>query len=333
MEVKAKYYREIGDKRVECTLCPHFCKISEGKTGICRLRKNIGGVLYEIGYGNTISISMDPIEKKPLYHFYPGENILSIGPNGCNLSCDFCQNWEISQRPAPTQEFSPEEIYEVARRNGSIGIAYTYTEPLIWFNYIKDTAEVLHTNDMVNVLVTNGYINKEPLIELLPLIDAMNVDLKSMKDEFYIERCGGRLEPVLNTLKIAKDKTHIEITNLIITGVNDTDKDIENMAKWIADNMGTDTVLHLSRFFPRYKSDEPPTPVDVLKRAMDISKKYLNYIYLGNVSSEGPSHTDCADCGNTLVKRWGYTIQADGVNKGKCVKCGAKVPFIVKKSN
>lgn len=322
MKVEAKYFERIDDEKVRCTLCPHFCKLKDEQVGLCMMRQNLDGTLYEVKYGNTISVTMDPIEKKPLYHFYPGKDILSIGPNGCNLSCDFCQNWEISQRPAPTREYSPEEMVEMTKDYDSIGIAYTYTEPLVWYRYIMDTGKLIKDEGMVNVLVTNGYINEEPLREMLPLIDGMNVDLKTMKDEFYKKRCNGSLEPVLNTLLTVKDNTHIEITNLIVTGWNDGEEDVRKLAEWVAENIGEETPLHISRYFPRHKATDPQTPVEVMEMAHSVASEYLEYVYLGNISVKGPSHTKCQNCGNTLIKRWGYTVEVNGLNGTKCSQCG-----------
>ena len=327
--IEARFYEKLDDMVVRCNLCPHECTIKPNGVGICRVRRNEGGVLISSGYGRTISMSMDPMEKKPLYHFYPGSFILSVGVNGCNLSCDFCQNWECSQRSCPTRYISPEQLIEVAVENNSIGVCFTYTEPLIWHEYIYDTSVMARERGLVSVLVTNGYINEEPLTELLPYIDAMNVDLKAMNDEFYVKRCGGHLDPVLRTLKIAKDKCHIEITNLIIPSANDSPEQIEELAKWISEEMGEDTVLHISRFFPHYKAKEPETPVETLEMAYNIAKKHLKYVYLGNIFLS-PSHTVCPVCGNSLIERWGYNTRVKGLNGSKCSNCNYDTGIINK---
>ncbi|HHE40050.1 MAG TPA: AmmeMemoRadiSam system radical SAM enzyme, partial [Candidatus Cloacimonetes bacterium] len=226
---EAQFYKKLDNNAVQCQLCPQMCTIEEGKRGMCFGRMNKKGILYAENYGETISISMDPIEKKPLYHFYPGKEILSIGPNGCNLTCDFCQNYTISQQKAPTSSLKAEDLIALCKKYNSIGVAYTYTEPLIWYEYILDTAKVLRAHDLKVVLVTNGFINPEPLKQLLPYIDAMNIDLKAFNNDFYKTYCSGRLEPVKNTIGIAAQHTHLEITNLIITDLNDSRSEIEEL--------------------------------------------------------------------------------------------------------
>ena len=212
-EREARYYESLSGNKVRCLLCPHACGIPDGGTGRCNLRENSGGTLYARSYGWTVTANIDPIEKKPLYHFMPGSLILSIGPNGCTLTCDNCQNWNISQERAPTTLIPPGELVELAGRNGSIGVAFTYTEPLLWFEYIEEAAPLLRERGLVSVLVTNGFLNEEPAREIAPLVDAFNVDLKSMNDEFYREHCGGRVEPVKRFIEIAAGVSHVEVTN------------------------------------------------------------------------------------------------------------------------
>jgi len=325
--VEARYYEKLENDAVRCVLCPHRCVVKQGGSGICRVRKNDNGILKSVGYGRTISISMDPMEKKPLYHFYPGSHILSVGVNGCNLSCDFCQNFESSQMDCPTRFISPEDLVEIALQNDSVGVCFTYTEPFVWYEYVYDTGKVAKNRGLVSVLVTNGYVNEEPLLEIIPLIDAMNVDLKSIDDNFYKRRCGGRLEPVLNTLKIAKNKCHIEVTNLIIPGANDSPDRIEELAMWINENLGKDTVLHISRYFPHYKAKESQTPVETLENAYNIAKRHLTYVYMGNLFMS-PSHTYCNNCGELLIERFGYNINVKGLKGSKCVKCGHETGII-----
>ena len=267
---------------VKCLLCPHSCIIAPGKTGICRARKNIDGVLYAINYGECVSLCMDPIEKKPLYHFYPGSQILSTAPNSCNLVCPFCQNAEISQSNAPTQYISPEKLVDMAVSKNSVGIAYTYTEPFTWYEYLLDTAKLAHKQGLKNVIVTNGMINEKPLVELLPYIDAANIDLKSMDDGFYKNILHGELETVLNTIRITKKYWHIEITNLIVPNYNDSIELLTQLVDFVA-SIGIDTPLHFSRYFPHYKLTIPPTPIETLHLAYRIAKEKLQYVYLGNV--------------------------------------------------
>ncbi len=324
--MEASYYESLGDGKVKCVLCPNFCIISDGKKGICRVRTNRKGVLYADSYGEVISLSIDPVEKKPLYHFHPSSQILSTGPNGCNFSCGFCQNSEISQSEAFTRSVPPDELAELASKDGSIGVAYTYTEPFIWFEYIRDAGKLVHERGLVNVLVTNGYVNEEPLRELLPLVDAMNVDIKSIKPEFYSKVCGGKLEDVLRTVEIAAKSCHIELTNLIITNYNDTEDDFEKLTDWVY-SVNPSIPLHFSRYFPHYKFTEPQTPVETLKRAYKIAKSKLKYVYVGNIALENTSDTFCTECGNTLVTRSFYHIKPNGIKNGKCKSCGSPVDF------
>ncbi len=327
MEKEAAYYKKFADGGVQCNLCPHNCIIKPGRVSICRGRVNRNGTLYAANYGKTISVSLDPIEKKPLYHFYPGKQILSIGPNGCNLSCVFCQNWTISQEKAPTEELPPEAAVRMAKQYSSIGIAYTYTEPVIWFEYIRDTATLVRKAGMVNVLVTNGYINPEPLNELLPYIDAMNIDLKSSKNEFYKKLTGGTLEPVLNSIIIASKKTHIELTNLIIPEENDTPEEIAQLVDFVA-SVNKKIPLHFSRYFPAYKLTNQPTPAETLRMAYEIAKKKLDYVYIGNALIDSASDTFCPNCNSRLISRFGFKVSIAGIKNGRCTHCNSEVDII-----
>jgi len=329
------YYQSLDGKKVQCHLCPHNCVIQPDKAGICRQRKNIDGVLYSLNYGQVVSANLDPMEKKPLYHFYPGEKILSIGTNGCNLSCQFCQNWSISQQDSPAEEITPEDVVRMAKSYKARFIAYTYNEPFIWYEFVLATAKVAKEQGIMNVLVTNGFVNPKPLEELLPYISAMNIDIKSIKGDYYLKLCKARLEPVLATAKMAKnpprspfakggDKgVHLEITNLVIPGENDAPEQFEELSKWIAENLGRDTPLHFSAYFPSYKMDNPPTPPETLSQAHKIARKYLNFVYLGNISGgEVGRDTFCHNCGIKLIERIGYqtkiiSLGADGL----CSKC------------
>ena len=324
--MEASYYEPRGDGKLRCLLCPNFCVIADGKQGTCRIRSNRGGTLYADAYGEVVSLSIDPIEKKPLYHFYPARPILSTGPNGCNFRCGFCQNSTISQKKVMTRTVTPEQLAEMASKNGSIGIAYTYTEPFIWFEYIRDAGILVHDRGLKNVLVSNGYVNEEPLRELLPVIDAMNVDVKSMNPEFYSKICGGRLEDVLRTVEIASGSCHVEITNLIITNHNDTVEDFEKLTDWIA-SVDPSIPLHFSRYFPQYKFTEPETSVETLRTAYETAKSKLDYVYVGNIAMEGTSDTCCPNCGSTLVERSYYSVNISGIKDGTCASCGAKTDF------
>ena len=327
-EIIAKYYKVLNG-RTQCLLCPQLCKIQEDKVGICRTRTNKDGKLIVTNYGEITSLAVDPIEKKPLYHFYPGADILSIGGKGCNLSCIFCQNWHISHGEISTRYLSPEQLLEKAlSAESNIGVSFTYNEPLIWFEYIFDCAQLLRSNDMKVVLVTNGFINPEPLKEILPLIDAMNIDLKSYEDDFYKKYCGGRLDPVKETIKTASDAgVHVEVTLLIIPTINDDEKKLVEMTDWLAsvDDM---IPFHISRYFPAYKLDLPPTPVDTLRRVYDIASKKMKYVYLGNQTEFIYTHTFCPACRNVLIERSGYSVRIAGIAEGNCARCGREVDII-----
>ena len=327
-EKEAKYYKVVNGK-THCQLCPHFCKIQDAIAGLCRTRTNKGGTLILTNYGEITSIAVDPIEKKPLYHFYPGTDILSIGGKGCNLNCIFCQNWHISHGDAATRYLSPEQLSEeAAHTEGNIGVAFTYNEPLIWFEYILDCAPLLRSRGLKMVLVTNGYINPEPLKEILPFIDAMNIDLKGYDETFYSKYCGGKLEPVKHTVKTAADAgTHIEVTLLIIPTINDDEKKITEMTQWLASV--DDTIpFHISRYFPSYKLDLPPTPIDTLRNAYDIASKKLKYVYLGNQPEFIYSHTYCPSCHKVVIERHGYSVRISGILNGNCAHCGGKIDMV-----
>ena len=287
--VECRYYQRLDDRRVECLLCPHHCKIANGKTGVCRSRRNKDGVLVSEVYGKPCSLAIDPIEKKPLYHFNPGTKCLSIACTGCNFRCLNCQNHEISQvSPADVGHYglSPQQVVDLCLERHCPGIAYTYTEPLTYLEYIVDTARLAHKNGLWNILVTAGYVCQEPLADLLPYLDAANIDLKSFSDDIYQKVSGGHLQPVLDTiLAMQKAGVWIELTNLIIPGINDDMTMIRQMCRWIAGNGLADNPLHFSRFFPRYKmQDIPPTPIHALKKAKQIAQEEgIKYVYLGNV--------------------------------------------------
>lgn len=315
---EAMYQQKEANHNVRCLLCPHHCNISHGHAGRCRVRVNVDGTLYAKNYGKVISYAYDPIEKKPLYHFYPGSTIFSIGTFGCNLACDFCQNAELVYYEEEADEISDEDIIELARRKNSIGIAYTYNESTIWYEYVLHVAKLAHKAGLKNVLVTNGYINEEPLGELLPYVDAMNIDLKSMEASFYKDICKGSLEPVLNTIELSSKYTHIEVTTLVIEGKNSKCATIEAVAQKIA-SIDPSIPLHLSRYHPAYKMTLPPTPIDTLVQAVDISKEYLEYVYMGNVRGADQT-TYCKICGNPLILRERNT-RVVGIKDKKCNAC------------
>jgi pyruvate formate lyase activating enzyme len=283
---KAMYFNKIEDGKVHCYLCPHNCVIKPEALGACRARKNINGELFSMNYGEITSMALDPIEKKPLNRFYPGSMILSMGTFGCNLKCSFCQNWTIAHEDTQTVTITPREAVEKANElvdRGNIGIAYTYNEPSIWYEYVYETCKLAKGEGLKNVLVTNGFIGKEPLLELLPYVDAMNIDVKAYTAKFYNEICKATLNDVKETVRIASDKCHIELTTLVIPGLNDSIEEIEQLSKWVA-SISPDIPLHLSRYFPNYKLTHiPPTPKDTLIKAREKASEYLKFVYLGNI--------------------------------------------------
>ena len=287
--IECRYYRKLEGDGVECLLCPHHCHIAEGKTGVCRSRRNHDGVLVSEVYGKPCALAIDPVEKKPLYHFHPGTTCLSIACTGCNFRCLNCQNYDISQaspKQADHYNLSPEEVVSLCLKHHCPGIAYTYTEPLTYIEYIIDTVRLAHEAGLWNILVTAGYVCQEPLADLLPYLDAANIDLKSFSDDIYKRVRGGHLQPVLDTILAMRDSgVWIELTNLVIPGINDDMQMIRRMCRWLADNHLTEAPLHFSRFFPRYKMlDIQPTPLPTLRSAKRIAEEEgIKYVYLGNV--------------------------------------------------
>ena len=280
---KAQYWRSEGTS-VRCLLCPHACVLAAGSTGRCRVRRNENGELVSLNYGEVSSMALDPVEKKPLYHFFPGKKVLSAGTWGCNFHCRFCQNWEIAHGDPAFVSTSPDRLAELAAEQGplNIGVAFTYSEPVVWFEYVCDAAAAVKKRGMKNVLVTNGFINPEPLADLLPLIDAMNIDVKAFRAPFYQNVCKGELEAVKRTVETAAGHCHVEVTTLVIPGLNDEDDEIVALARWLA-SIDPEIPLHLSRYFPRYKFELPATPVERLQRARAIAGQYLHNVYVGNV--------------------------------------------------
>jgi pyruvate formate lyase activating enzyme len=328
---EALYYEKKDQDVTACLLCPHYCKIKEGKSGICRFRQNRGGVLYATNYGKVSSFGLDPIEKKPLFHFYPGSYIFSAGTLGCNFKCQFCQNWQISQEETPTTDITPAGMVEMARDYVSmgypnIGIAYTYNEPFMWYEFMLETAKLVREAEMKNVIVTNGYINEAPLREILPFIDAMNIDVKSFTEDYYKKICKGSLQPVLKTVEIAHRECHVELTTLLVTGLNDSAEEIEHLTDWVA-SLDRDIPLHFSRYFPMYKMDLPATPLEMLEQARDIAMKKLHYVYIGNAQLPGTDDTLCPKCGNEVISRIGYSARGVGLADRSCSKCGEEIKF------
>lgn len=327
MKIEAKYYNKKTD-HIECIMCPHFCKIKVDKWGLCRGRKNEEGTLWATNYGETTSIAMDPIEKKPLYHYYPGSLILSIACNSCNMRCPFCQNWEISQVESKTQYLSPQILQKMLKDHESTGVAYTYTEPLMWFEYLIDAGKAIHDVGGKNILVTNGMINEEPLLELMPLVDAMNIDLKTMNPGVYQKILKGNLDAVKRTIEIAYKNCHLEITNLLVTGLNDKKADIDSLVDYVA-GIDPNIPLHFSRYYPNHDYTKPPTSVKIVDYAYSKAREKLAYVYIGNLPSEEGSHTVCPKCGNMLIERMHFQAMVKGLDGSKCNKCGENIPVVV----
>ncbi len=327
-----KYWRKLPDGRVECTLCPRFCRMREGQRGMCFVRGVLDEKVVLTTYGRSSGFCIDPIEKKPLNHFYPGTAVLSFGTAGCNLACRFCQNWDISKSrewDKLQEEASPELIAQIAHSTGCRSVAFTYNDPVIFMEYAIDVAKECHKFNIKTVAVTAGEINEEPRKEFFSHIDAANVDLKGFTERFYRKVCGGHLQPVLDTLKYLVNETDVwvEITTLLIPGHNDSDDEIDAMTKWIYENLGPDIPHHFTAFHPDYKMlDVPHTPPETLTRARKIAMKNgLHFVYTGNVHDPRGGSTWCPNCGELLIGRDWYTIFAWNLKNGRC-KCGYKLP-------
>ncbi len=327
---EALFYTETP-KGIRCLICPNECDIKEGETGDCRNRINKGGVLYSMAYGNPCAVHIDPIEKKPLLHFLPGSTALSIATAGCNLACLNCQNWTISQKsPADTdnQDLMPDKVVQAAIDNHCASVAYTYTEPITFYEYTYDTSVLARQAGVKNVMVTAGYINKEPLLKLCKVIDAANVDLKSFSNDIYLKLNAGKLDTILNTLVTMKDEgVWLEITNLVVPSWTDDLDMIKRMCGWLMQNGFENYPLHFSRFHPTYKLTQlPPTPVTVLQSARDIAvAEGLHHVYIGNVPGLGAENTICPNCHQLVVERKGYRITQQHLNDGRCEFCDTPV--------
>lgn len=325
---KADYYEKTNDS-IKCLLCPKKCRIQEGQAGFCHARKNVGGILYSENYALLSAAALDPIEKKPLYHFYPGAGILSIGTRGCNFACSFCQNWTISQENPRLVNLSVEEAVRLALgEKESIGMAYTYSEPSVWFEYVLETEKLAKKKGLKNVVVTNGYINPAPLDELLAYTDAFNVDLKAFSREFYQKVCSGTLQPVLDNIQKIAEHCHVEITTLLIPGLNDSKDEIGRLSDWLS-KINVDIPLHLTRYFPNYKLNLAPTPPETLQTAKEAASQYLHYVYLGNAADEGITY--CPHCRAVVIdrsKRRSYlTSDKHCRNCGKSIRIVGKIYF------
>ncbi len=352
---EALYYEKLADERVLCTLCPHECKIREGRRGVCGVRFNQGGVLYSLVYDKVVSRHLDPIEKKPLFHFQPGSTSYSIATVGCNMRCTFCQNWQISQQPKgklrhttaplpddpepicpPLEEaaqrivgehITPQQIVDAALWSGASSIAYTYTEPTSFYELAYDTAVLARARGLKNVFVTNGFINEAPLRQIATVLDGVNVDLKFFKDENYRRISGARLQPILEAIRLYRQLgVWVEVTTLLIPGLNDSEDELQRMAAFVY-SVGAEVPWHVTQFYPAYKMlDRPPTPLPTLRRARQIGLAAgLRYVYEGNVPGEGGENTYCYACKALLIQRYGFYLRNNRIRRSQCPDCGASI--------
>lgn len=330
---EAAYYETLAGGATQCNLCPNHCLLAEGQTGLCKVRQNIGGKLYNLAYGKVVSVHLDPIEKKPFFHFLPGSKSYSLATAGCNLRCLYCQNWEIAQNfpeDVKSESMTAEEVVRQALQSNSQSIALTYSEPIAFYEYMLDIARTAKEKGLKVVVVSNGYINQEPLKELLKYIDAIKIDLKGFDEEFYQKFIGGHLQPVLDNLKTIKQSgVWLEIVNLLIPGENDSEEEIRAMSQWIKENLGEEVPLHFSRFYPMYKLQNlPPTPEETVIRAFQIAKETgLKYVYTGNITYPSGETTYCPKSGQVAIKRIGYFVEENNLKNGQCSD-GEKIPGV-----
>lgn len=325
------YQNTLNENKVQCTICPRNCILSEGQRGFCQIRQNLKGNVVLTSYGYNTGLSIDPIEKKPLYHFYPGTKVLSFGTLGCNMGCQFCQNWHISKSKEDPKKLNftePQKIAELAKELGCKSVAFTYNDPVIFFEYAIDTAKICRDMGIKTVAVTAGYISPEPRKEFFSYMDAVNVDLKAFSEEFYKKNCLAKLGPILETIKYIKHETNcwMELTTLLIEGENDSNEEIQKECDWIVQNLGTDVPLHFTAFHPAYKfADRKPTRLVTLLRAYGIAKKAgIKYIYTGNTVDVDTATTYCNSCSKPIIKRDGFQILSTELEEGRCKFCGNK---------
>lgn len=334
MRKEAILYDKIG-KALNCKICERRCIISQGKAGFCQMRENDEGKLYSLNYAAASSVAVDPIEKKPLFHFYPGTTVFSLGSVGCNFRCKYCQNWGISQAELEhisTRDMLPEEAIRLTKEYGCKSIAWTYNEPTMWFEYTLDSAKLAKKEDIKTVYVTNGYMSEESFQEINPYLDAANIDLKGMSNKFYEDLCEARLKPVLdNIIRMHDAHIHIEVTNLLIPGYNDSKEDIKALISFMVEEVGVEVPLHFTRFFPQYQMQNiPPTNIESLQRAHDLAKESgMQYVYIGNAPTADGETTFCPECGEPIIKRDGFSVVSDELKKTrKCPKCKAPLNII-----
>lgn len=328
------YFTSLSGGEIQCELCPKRCRVSKGRRGFCRVRENRDGKYYSLVYGNPCAVHLDPIEKKPFFHVLPATSSFSLATAGCNFQCKYCQNWEISQASPEdvySYEVPPEVVVQKAKETGCHSVAYTYVEPMIFYEYMFDIGQFVKKAGLLNLCHSNGFINSDPLRNLCKVLDAANVDLKGFTETFYREMCSGELAPVLETLKtLKKEKIHLEITNLVIPTYNDDMSVIREMCTWVKKELGADTPIHFSRFYPLYKLKSlPPTPVATLEKAREVAlSSGLEYVYIGNVPGHEGENTFCPGCKKIIIQRRGYIVEETHLKGGKCKYCGRLIPGI-----
>ncbi len=328
-------YKKLKNNRVVCGICPNHCILAPGDRSVCRSKVNLDGKLYSLTYGNPCAVNTDPIEKKPLFHFKPRTKAFSLATTGCNFRCLNCQNWEISQAKPhevpDAYELFPGDVIAAAQKSQAQSIAYTYSEPITFFEYMIDTARLARQAGLYNLWISNGYINEKPLVALCQVLDAASVNLKAFSDDVYRKLNGGRLKPVLNTFKtLHTEKIHFEMINLVVPGYVDDNDMVKRMCAWILENIGADHPLHFLRFFPRYKLDRlPPTPVSTLTRFRQLAmSEGIHYVYVGNVAGHEGNNTYCHNCKNLLIERRGYFIPTDNLVGNRCKFCNTRIPGV-----
>ncbi len=329
---EASFYERLGNGRVRCRLCPHSCTLPPGRKGLCRVRKNIDGTLYSLVYGRPCSVHIDPIEKKPFFHVLPGSLALSLSTVGCNMTCRFCQNWQISQaepEDVSVDFISPGTIVSKAVEHNARSIAYTYGEPVVFYEYMSSIAESARGSGILSTVVSNGYYSPEAIKTLCDKIDAIKIDLKSFSENYYRDICGASLAPVLDNLKTIKNSgIWLEIVYLMVPTLNDDPDMIRKMARWLLENLGPDVPIHFSRFHPAYRlSNLPPTPLSSLEAAWETCiEEGIRYAYIGNVTGHRAENTFCHNCGKKIISRKGYSIQGIEISDGKCLHCSSEIP-------
>jgi pyruvate formate lyase activating enzyme len=329
---EARHYKKLEEAGIECQLCPRKCQITDLERGYCGVRENRGDIYYSLIYGLPCAVNIDPIEKKPLFHFYPGTAAFSLATAGCNVNCKCCQNWDISQsRPEQTKNIilPPKEVVSLCREKKIPTIAYTYSEPVIFYEYMYDIAKLGHKYDIKSVMITGGYIQEDPLAELIPHLDAIKVDLKAIRSDYYRDYVDGELQPVLDRLvQMKKSGIWLELVYLVIPTLNDTDEEFKELAQWIKTNLGSDVPIHFSRFHPQYLlKNLPMTPENTLQRAHDICKaEGLDFVYLGNLPRHPAESTYCPQCGEVLIERLGYRVSIRKLDDNRCGACGREIP-------